>query len=160
MLTIRAATPADAPLLRELIWELADYENMPDQVTITEAQLARDGFGPSPRFRALIAEWTGQPAGFTLFFSYYSTWRGRGIFLEDLFVRPDFRGHGIGTSLLSRVARIAVEEDCVLVRWEVLHNLKSAIDLYGKLGGEFLDERRSVRISGDALHQLAARSPA
>ncbi|MGH9642257.1 MAG: GNAT family N-acetyltransferase [Terriglobales bacterium] len=158
MLTIRPAALADVPLLRKLIWGLADYEKMPDEVEITEAQLARDGFGPSPRFRSLIAEWHGEPAGFALFFGYYSTWKGSGIFLEDLFVRPDFRGHGIGTALLARVARIAIEEDCVLMRWEVLRTLKSAVELYSKLGGEFLDERRSVRLSGEALRKLAERT--
>src|SRR6266849_8531972 len=96
MLTIRAATIADAVLLRRLIWELADYEKEPDQVQTTEADIARDGFGANPQFRALIAEWHGQPAGYALFFGYYSTWKGAGFYLEDLFVRPDFRGRGIG----------------------------------------------------------------
>ena len=91
MVTIRAATIADAALLRRLIWELADYEKAPDQVRTTEADIARDGFGAHPQFRAVIAEWQGQPAGYALFFSFYSTWRGAGLFLEDLFVRPDFR---------------------------------------------------------------------
>ncbi|MGD0509543.1 MAG: GNAT family N-acetyltransferase, partial [Terriglobales bacterium] len=85
MLTIRAATIADAALLRRMIWELADYEKEPDQVWTTEADIARDGFGANPQFHALIAEWHGQPAGFALFFGYYSSWRGAGVFLEDLF---------------------------------------------------------------------------
>jgi len=96
MLTIRTAAIADAALIRQLIWELADFEKTPDQVQTTEADIARDGFGVDPQFRALIAEWSGHPAGFALFFSYYSTWRGAGFYLEDLFVRPDFRGRGIG----------------------------------------------------------------
>src|SRR5271166_2036978 len=98
MLTIRAATIADAALIRQLIWELAEFEREPDQVRTTEADIARAGFGSHPEFRALIAEWQGQPAAFALFFNYYSTWRGAGIYLEDLFVRPAFRGRGIGTA--------------------------------------------------------------
>src|SRR5271169_3547727 len=113
MLTIRAAAIADAALLRRLIWELADYEKEPDQVWTTESDIARDGFGANPQFRALIAEWDGETAGFALFFSYYSTWRGSGLYLEDLFVRPDFRGHGIGKGLLAQVARTARQENRV-----------------------------------------------
>src|ERR1700687_747979 len=95
MLTIPAAPLADAALVRRLIWERADFEKEPDEVRTTEADIARDGFGANPQFRALIAEWHGQPAGFALFFGYYSTWHGSGLYLGDLFVRPDFRGRGI-----------------------------------------------------------------
>src|ERR1700686_3889816 len=116
MLTIRAATIADAALLRKLIWELADYEKEPDQVLTTEADITRDGFGANPQFRAVIAEWQGQPAGYTLFFSFYSTWRGLGLFLEDPFVRPAFRGRGIGKALFARVARVAEQENRVFIR--------------------------------------------
>src|ERR1700733_9004334 len=111
MLTIRNATVDDAALLRTFIGELADFEKSADHVRTTESDIARDGFGKNPLFRALIAEWDRQPAGFALFFSYYSTWRGAGLHLEDLFVRPDFRGRGIGQALLSHVARIAREQD-------------------------------------------------
>src|SRR5262249_13838131 len=130
MLKIRPATVDDAALLRAFIWELADFEKEPDEVRITAEDLARDGFGPTPKFRALIAEWESQPAGYALFFNYYSTWRGPGIYLEDVFVRPAFRGRGIGTALLAQVARIAHQENCVLMKWEVLHWNQPAIDLY------------------------------
>src|SRR6202040_3257727 len=116
MLTIRAATVADAALLRRLIWELADYEKAPDQVQTTEADIARAGFGANPQFRALIAEWQGQPVGYALFFSFYSTWRGAGLFLEDLFVRPAFRGRGIGKALFASVARAAEQENRAFIR--------------------------------------------
>src|SRR5258708_40211952 len=106
MLKIRPATVEDAALLRALIWELADFEKEPDEVRVTVEDLARDGFGAIPKFRALIAEWDGQPAGYALFFGYYSTWRGQGMYLEDLFVRPAFRGRGIGSALLPQVAPI------------------------------------------------------
>ena len=158
MLTIRAATIEDAPLLRALIWELADYEKEPDEVKITAAKLARDGFGANPRFRALIAEWDRQPAGYALFFGYYSTWRGPGLFLEDLFVRPDFRGRGTGKALLAQVARIAIQEGCVLLRWEVLHWNQPAIEIYKAIGAEFLEGWRSMLLMGDALHQMAGKA--
>lgn len=158
MLTIRPATVDDAALLRSFIWELADFEKEPDEVRVTAQDLARDGFGDSPKFRALIAEWEGQPAGYALFFGYYSTWRGAGIYLEDVFVRPALRGRGIGTALLARVARVARDENCVLLKWEVLHWNKPAIDLYKAMGGQFMDEWRSVLLMGDALQKLADKA--
>ncbi len=157
MLTIRAATIADAALLRRLIWELAEFEKAPDQVRTTEDDIVRDGFGANPQFRALIAEWHGQPAGYALFFSYYSTWRGAGLYLEDLFVRPEFRGRGIGTALLARVARAAERECRSFVRWSVLDWNQPAIEMYKAMGGEFLDEWRTVHLSGEGLRKLAEK---
>jgi GNAT superfamily N-acetyltransferase len=158
MLTIRTATVDDAALLRTLIWELADYEKEPDEVRITADDLARDGFGATPQFRALIAEWEGQPAGFALFFGYYSTWRGAGLYLEDLLVRPDFRARGIGKALLAQLAQIARQENCIVLRWEVLDWNKSAIEMYESLGADFLDDRRNVLLMGDALQKLADKA--
>jgi GNAT superfamily N-acetyltransferase len=157
MLTIRTATIADAALIRQLIWELADFEKTPDQVQTTEADIARDGFGVDPQFRALIAEWSGHPAGFALFFSYYSTWRGAGFYLEDLFVRPDFRGRGIGKALFARVAGIAQREDRSFIKLSVLNWNQNAIEMYKALGGEFLDEWRDVLLTGNDLHKLAEK---
>jgi GNAT superfamily N-acetyltransferase len=148
----------DAALLREMIRELADYEHELDQVTISEDDLRRDGFGEKPRFRALIAEWNGQPAGYALFFEYYSTWAGRGLYLEDLFVREKFRGRGIGTALLARVARMAVEEHCQGVHWEVLQWNTKAIEMYKEIGAKFPDQWRRVLLSGDALRRLAEKA--
>jgi GNAT superfamily N-acetyltransferase len=142
MLTIRAATIADAALLRKLIWELADFEKMPDEVRITEAD---------------IAEWDGQPAGYAVFFSYYSTWRGAGLFLEDLFVRTDFRGRRIGTALLARVANTAAQEGLSFMKWSVLKWNQPAIEMYKTLGAEFLDEWQDVLLSEDGLHKLAEK---
>ena len=101
MLLIRPATRNDAAVLLAMIRELAAFERMPELVKNQEEDLVRDGFGEKPRFRALIAEWSGQVAGYAIFFDYYSTWAGPGIFLEDLFVREAFRGRGIGTALLT-----------------------------------------------------------
>ena len=128
MLRIRPATVDDAALLRTMIRELAQFEHELDLVTIREEDLVRDGFGENPRFRALIAEWNAEPAGYALFFGYYSTWAGRGMFLEDLFVRESFRGRGIGKALLATVARIAVEEHCYGIHWEVLDWNEKAIE--------------------------------
>jgi GNAT superfamily N-acetyltransferase len=160
MLTIRAATLADATLIGRLISELADFEKKADQVRTTPADIARDGFGANPRFRALIAEWRGQPAGFALFFSYYSTWRGSGLYLEDLFVRPDFRGRGIGKALLARVAGEAEQDNSAFLRWTVLNWNQSAIAMYKALGADFLDDWRSVLLAGDGLRKLMRKDSA
>jgi len=105
MLVIREATASDAPLIVEMIRELADFERALDQVDITPDDLVRDGFGRNPSFHALVAEWDGQPAAYILYFFAYSTWAGRpSLFVEDLFVRARFRGKGIGTAL-SKTAR-------------------------------------------------------
>jgi GNAT superfamily N-acetyltransferase len=157
MLTIRAATIADAALIRQLIWELAEFEKEPDAVQTTEADIARDGFGANPQFRVLVAEWNGQPAGFALFFSYYSTWRGAGLYLEDLFVRAEFRGRGIGTALFARVAQVAEQENRRFIKWAVLGWNQPAISMYTLLGGEFLDGWRDVFLAGDNLRKLAEK---
>lgn len=141
-----------------MIRELAEYEGELDQVTIREEDLARDGFGEHPRFRALIAEWEGQPAGYAIFFGYYSTWAGRGLFLEDLFVREAFRRRGIGRALLAAVARIAVDEHCYGMHWEVLDWNAPAIELYKKLGAIFRDQWRPVLLTDEALRRLAEKA--
>ena len=155
---IRPANLADAALLRTLIRELAEFERELDLCVIEEADLARDGYGSNPKFRALIAEWDGQPAGYAVFFGYYSTWAGPGLYLEDLFVRLPFRGKGIGTALLAAVAQIAFQEDRRAMRWEVLDWNQGAIDLYKSLGAEFRDQWRSVLLKDDALRQLAEKT--
>ena len=155
MLLVRPATVNDVTLLRTLIRELAAFERELDSCKIKEADLARDGFGPDPRFRAMIAEWDRQPAGYALFFDYYSTWTGRGLFLEDVFVREQFRGKGMGKALLSAVARIAVRENCYGVQWEVLDWNEKAIAFYKSLGAEFRDRWRPVSLTDEALRRLA-----
>jgi len=154
---IRKATAADAAQILEFIRALAAFERAPDAVTATEEGLIRDGFGPNPFYRCLIADYDGQPAGFAFYFFNYSTWVGRpGIYVEDLFVLPQFRRRGIGRELLRQVAAIAVETGCQRLQWEVLDWNTPAIDFYRAIGAEFLDEWRNVRLSGEALKDLAA----
>jgi GNAT superfamily N-acetyltransferase len=155
MLIIRAATARDVPLLLRFSREFAEYERQPGAVVIEEETLLRDGFGTQPKFRSLIAEWDGQPIGYALFFGFYSTYKGSGIFLEDLFVQETFRGRGVGRALLSQVARIARQEDSYGIRWEVLGWNESAIKFYKSLGCEFFDEWKQVLLEADALNRLA-----
>jgi len=158
VLHIRPAVRSDAALLRTMIRELAEFEHELDLVTITEEDLVLDGFGETPEFRALIAEWDGQAAGYALFFGFYTTWTGRGLFLEDLFVRQAFRGRGIGQALMAVVARFAVEERCYGIQWEVLDWNEKAIELYKALGAEFRDKWRPVLLRGEALSRLAEKA--
>lgn len=158
MLTIRPANTADVPLLNTLIHEFAQFEHLP--VTVTEANLLRDGFGKHPRFRVLMAEWDGEPAGYAFFFDYYSTFEGRpGLFLEDIYVREQYRGKEIGKAMLAWVAAIARAEDSFGVRWQVLAWNTPAIEFYRKLGAEFLDEWQTLNLQGDALDRLADSIP-
>src|SRR5579864_9133954 len=158
MIRIRPATVEDTPLLMAMILELAEFERERDLVSNRAEDLARDGFGPQPQFRALVAEWSGEPAGYALFFGYYSTWAGRGLFLEDLFVRQAFRSRGIGKALLAAMARIAVEEHCYGIHWEVLDWNQKAIDLYTQLGAKFRDQWRPVILADEALRRLAEKA--
>ncbi len=158
MLQLRPATPDDVPLMLAYVRELAEYEREPESVVATEDDLLRDGFGKSPRFGCVMAEWNGEPAGFALYFYNYSTWKGRsGIHVEDLFVRPAFRGLGIGKALLLRVAAIAHTEKCGRLQWDVLEWNEPAIAFYEKLGASMMTEWRIMRVDGDGLAKLAAQ---
>jgi GNAT superfamily N-acetyltransferase len=156
MLSIRPATVKDASLLATMILELAQYEKLDHEAAVTAESIARDGFGPHPKFRAILAEVDGKPAGYAVFFGFYSTFQGRaGLFLEDIYVRPPLRKQGIGQALLNYVARIAWEEDYFCMRWEVLDWNKPAIDFYHRLGAVFLDEWKAVMLIGDPLQAAA-----
>ena len=155
MLNIRSATREDVALLRALIRELAAYEKKVHKTVVTEEDLLRDGFGPQQKFRALIAEWEGETAGYALFFYFYSTFKGRpALFLEDLFVPERFRGKGIGKALLAAVAKLALQEKCFGMRWEVLDWNRPAIEFYERLGAEFLSERKAVAFDEEALRRV------
>jgi GNAT superfamily N-acetyltransferase len=158
MLLIRSATIDDVPLLHGMIRELAEFERELHLCVIEEGDLARDGFGEDPKFKALIAEWDGLPAGYAVFFNCYSTWVGLELYLEDLFVHPQFRRKGIGMALLSEVARFALRHKSRAMRWEVLDWNREAIDLYKALGAEFRDQWKVVALGKDALQRLAERN--
>jgi GNAT superfamily N-acetyltransferase len=151
------ATKKDIPLIRELILELAEYERaLPGEAPVTEKDLARTLFGIKPAAEVLIAYLGDEPAGFALFFQNYSTWLGkRGIFLEDLFVRPVARKHGIGFALLRELARIALERDCGRMDWSVLNWNELAISFYKRIGAKPMDDWTTFRLTGDALANVA-----
>ena len=156
MLSIRNATIADASLILDFIRGLAEYEREPKAVLATEDDLRRDGVGPGPKYRCLIAEWDTRPAGFAFFFHNYSTWRGRpGLYLEDLFVVPRMRGKGIGKALLEKLAQIAVAENCYGLVWQVLEWNEPAVKFYESLGATTMDEWETMRIMEPALSRLA-----
>lgn len=158
-LQIRAAQPADVPLILQLIRELAEYEKLLHEAVATEAQLQEHLFGARPKAETLIAEWEGAPVGFALFFHNFSTFVGKpGIYLEDLFVRPSARGRGIGKALLVRLAQLAVERDCGRFEWSVLDWNQPALEFYKSLGAVIKKEWLIHRVSGEALQKLAAQN--
>ena len=155
---LRPATAEDVPLILTLIRELAEFERLLHEVTADEAQMHAQLFGPRPSAEVILAEdfATGEPAGLALFFQNFSTFLAKpGIYLEDLFVRPAFRGHGLGRALLERLAQIAVERDCGRFEWAVLDWNENAIGFYKKLGARVLDDWRICRVTGEALRNLA-----
>ncbi len=159
-LTIRPAVPADAALLVQLIGELAVYEKMSADVQVTPALLEETMFRKGGA-EALIAEWEGEPVGFALYFHNFSTFVGRpGLYLEDLFVRPEARGRGIGTILLSTLARIAVERNCGRMEWSCLDWNQTGIDFYLSKQAEPMGDWTTYRLDGDRLNALAAEAPA
>jgi GNAT superfamily N-acetyltransferase len=156
MLTLRPATPADVPLILSFIRELAEYEREPAAVVATEEALLRDGFGPRPLFEVTLAEWSGEPVGFALWFLAYSTWRAQPtLHLEDLFVRPAARGRGVGKAFMQHLARVAVERGCGRFAWQVLDWNAPSIAFYESLGAKVLREWLTCRVDGDALRALA-----
>lgn len=156
MLHLRPAEAADVPVILRLIRGLAEYERAPDEARATEADLLRDGFGAKPLFHVVLAEWDGAPVGFAFYFFNYSTWHGRpGLYLEDLFVEPAFRGFGIGKALLVHLARIAVAQGCTRYQWQVLDWNEPAIRFYEAMGARVLREWLTVRIDGEGLVRLA-----
>lgn len=154
MLTIRSGIASDVALLQSLIREFAAFERLP--VAITEDQLQQDGFGAEPKFRTLIAEYDGEPAGYALFFDSYSSFQGRCIFLEDLFVRPSLRGRNVGRALLAHVARSAQEANAFGLMFNVLDWNQAAIEFYQRIGAAFLNDWKTVCLSHKALHDLAS----
>jgi GNAT superfamily N-acetyltransferase len=153
---IRFAGPGDLDVIIELIRALAEYEREPEAVRLEREALGRHLFGPRPYAEVLLAEDAGGVQGFALFFHNFSTWEGRpGIYLEDLFVRPEARGRGYGRALLARLAALAVERGCARLEWAVLDWNEPAIGFYRALGAEALEEWTTYRLTGEALARLA-----
>jgi|SRR5882724_2101618 len=158
---IRNAAPADAALILSLIRELADYEKMLDQVTATEADIRTALFGPRPSAECVIAEFQGKPAGFALFFHNFSTFLAKpGLYLEDLYVKPELRGKGVGRKLLAHLAALALERGCGRFEWSVLDWNAPAIRFYQSLGAQMMDAWKINRLTGEPLQRLAAESGA
>lgn len=156
-LEIVPATAADVPAIVGLIRELADYEKLLHEVVATEELVARALFAPKPAAECVIARYQGAVAGFALFFHNYSTFLARrGLYLEDLFVRPEHRGNGIGEGLLKHLARVAVERGCGRMEWAVLDWNKRAIEFYERMGARGIKEWTVYRVSGDALTRLGS----
>lgn len=161
---IRPATAADVPVILELIRELAAYEKEPDAAVATADDLLRDGFGPQPYFQVLLAEIEEVdiagpevvPVGFAFYFYTYSTWTGKPtLYLEDLFVRPAYRGLGLGKALLAELAQIALEKNCGRMQWQVLDWNTPAIDFYTSIGAKVMKEWLSCRVEGEEIARLA-----
>jgi GNAT superfamily N-acetyltransferase len=153
---IRPATPDDILTISRLIRALAEYERLSHAVSLDEGRLREHLFGPRPFAEVLLAEEAGEAVGYALFFHNYSTFRAQPtLYLEDLFVQPEHRGHGHGKALLSAVARLALERDCGRLEWSVLHWNQAAIDFYKALGAVPMDQWMVYRLTGEALTKVA-----
>ena len=153
---IKPATAADVPTILRLIRELAEYERAPNEAVATEAQLHEVFFGPQPAAQVLIAREGDEPVGFAVYFFNFSTWLGRpGLYLEDLFVRPEARGRGHGKALLVRLAEIAKTRGCGRMEWAVLDWNEPAIEFYKKLGAKPMDEWTVYRLTREGIGNLA-----
>ncbi|MEE6266135.1 GNAT family N-acetyltransferase [Streptomyces diastatochromogenes] len=157
---IREATPDDAPVILAMIGELAAYERAAESAEATEPQLKEALFGPQPAAFALIAEDAGGPVGFALWFRNFSTWTGtHGVYLEDLYVRPEARGGGHGKALLAALAQLCVRRGYQRFEWSVLDWNEPSIGFYRSIGAQPMDEWTVFRLTGEALHTLADTAP-
>jgi GNAT superfamily N-acetyltransferase len=160
VLRIDAATEGDVPTILALITALAEYEHMSADVVADHAAIRASLFGPSPDAEVAIARLDEEAAGFAVWFHNYSTFLGRrGLYLEDLFVRPERRGRGIGRALLAHLARVAIARDCGRMEWSVLDWNEPAIAFYRRIGARPMTGWSTYRLTGDALARLAASAP-
>jgi GNAT superfamily N-acetyltransferase len=158
-LTIRPAKPGEAELVLAFIKDLAEYERLAHEVDATEAMIAEALFGANPKVFCDIAEWDGQPAGFALWFYTYSTFRGRhGIWLEDLFVKPEHRGRGLGKALIAQLAKRCLDEKLPRLAWWVLNWNEPSRAFYRSIGAVAMDEWTVKRLEGEALERLGQGS--
>ena len=160
-LSIRAARPADSALIFALVRELADYEKLSAEVDASEAQISAALFADAPRLYCDIAEWDGKPAGFSVWFLNFSTFRGRhGIYIEDIFVKAAYRGRGIGKALMVRLAQRCVDQGYARCEWAVLDWNAPSIAFYKAIGAQMLEAWRICRLSGEALETFARQGAA
>ncbi|XP_076867351.1 diamine acetyltransferase 2b isoform X2 [Brachyhypopomus gauderio] len=168
--TVRVARPEDCKDIERMIMELAVYEKMPDQVKISHKELVKDGFGPNPFYHCLVAEVPEEhrskeghtTVGYALYFYTYSTWKGRCVYMEDLYVMPEFRGQGIGKTLMASVAKVATEQQCARLQLAVLDWNKPSLDFYISKGAQDLTDNEGwhfVRFDGAALDKLSQEAP-
>ncbi|XP_051542662.1 diamine acetyltransferase 2b [Myxocyprinus asiaticus] len=168
--TVCAAKPEDCKDIERMIRELGVYEKMPDQVTISHKELERDGFGPDAFYQCLVAEVPEEhkskdghtKVGYALFFYTYSTWKGRALYMEDLYVMPEYRGKGIGKALMATVAKVGKEKQCVRLQFAVLDWNKPSLDFYLAKGAEDLTVNEGwhfFRFQGEALDNLVQEAP-
>jgi GNAT superfamily N-acetyltransferase len=159
MLKLRTAQSHDVPVILAFIRALATYEKLASEVVATEADLQRTLFEEPKRAEVILAEWQSEPAGFALFFHNYSTFLGKpGLYLEDLYVMPEHRGHGIGQALLAQLAALAVERDCARLDWSVLDWNAPAINFYERLGAKPQADWTTYRLTGAALQSLSLKA--
>ena len=156
MLILRPMTPQDAPLVVSYIKELAEYERDPDAAVVTVDDILHFAFSDHPLIHVVMAEWEGKPAGFALWFYNFSTWEGKaGIYLEDLFIRPEYRRNGIGKALLIHLARVAVQNNCTRFVWQVLDWNEPSINFYRQMGAKTMDAWLTCRVEKESLVELA-----
>jgi diamine N-acetyltransferase len=157
-LAIRPAVPADSAVIFALVCELADYENLQGEVDAKPEEISAALFGAEPRVFCDIAEWNGEAAGFAVWFLNFSTFRGRhGLYVEDLFVRPEFRGRGIGKALMARLAQRCIDDELARFEWAVLDWNAPSIAFYKSIGAQVMHEWKICRLAGKPLHDFAAR---
>ncbi len=158
-LKITTATEHDAPVILDLIRQLAEYERLSHEVIATEQQIRDTLFGEHPAAEVLLASFEGETVGYAVFFTNYSTFFAKsGFYLEDLFVKPHVRGKGVGKALMARLAQLALERNCGRINWQVLNWNEPSLAFYRSLGATPLDEWTTYQVAGEALDRLAAQS--
>lgn len=156
---IRAAAPADSALIFALVCELADFENLQGEVDATPEEISAALLVKDAKVFCDVAEWNGEAAGFSVWFRNFSTFRGRhGIYLEDLYVRPEFRGRGIGKALMAKLAQRCIDDRLARLEWAVLDWNTPSIDFYKSVGAQVMDQWKICRLTGKALHDFAGAS--
>lgn len=158
-ISIRESKKEDCPFLLEMIHLLAAFENAPEQVKVTLEQLQEDGFGKSPLYKSFIYSFDGVQAGMSLVYFRYSTWKGKSLYLEDLFIKEEFRQKGIGKAAFNQLAKLAISENCHRFEWQVLDWNTPAINFYSKLGANLDSEWLNVKLEGDEIRSMIEINP-